>query len=86
MFEGKISNHTIRNNELEKKMTMLVKRDEEANLTDKLLNDTNKELKRFVPLPILNLVGLLFVDNRNSFNLCYSFIDKVVFSLTIVKL
>ena len=86
MFEGKISNHTIRNNELEKKMTILVKRDEEANLTDKLLNDTNKELKRFVPLPILNLVGLLFVDNRNSFNLCYSFIDKVVFSLTIVKL
>ena len=67
-------------------MTILVKRDEEANLTDKLLNDTNKELKRFVPLPILNLVGLLFVDNRNSFNLCYSFIDKVVFSLTIVKL
>eukprot|EP00794_Sanderia_malayensis_P005717 gene5717-6417_t len=47
MLEGKWSNLSIKNEELEKKLEIHSKKAEEANLTDKLLNDANKDLKTY---------------------------------------
>ncbi len=47
-MEGKLSNHSIRNGELEKKVEILTRREEEADATDKLLHDANKDLKGYV--------------------------------------
>ena len=47
MLEGKLSNYTIKNSEMEKRITVLSKKEEEGILTDKLLNDANQDLKGY---------------------------------------
>ena len=45
MLEGKLSNYSIKNGEMEKRISTLSKKEEELVLTDKLLNDVNQDLK-----------------------------------------
>ena len=52
MLEGKLSNYTIKNSEMEKRITVLSKKEEEGILTDKLLNDANQDLKGYQFCPI----------------------------------
>ena len=45
MLEGKLSNYSIKNSEMDKRITLLSKKEEDSVLTDKLLNDANQDLK-----------------------------------------
>jgi len=47
MLEGKLSNYTIKNGEMERRISTLSRKEEELVLTDKLLNDANQDLKGY---------------------------------------